>query len=152
MPMWLAGLVGGIIAGVVMLGGIMTLAPFRGYGEFFTPPRLVAATVQGEAAANGGMGAATLGLTIHLTVAAVFGLLFAMLMAGLGLTSFGPTIRFFIVPFSGMLYSLSLFGGSEYLVLPFINRPMFRELNPLDWALMHLLYGAVLGWFVALMA
>lgn len=45
MPIWLAGILGGIIAGGVMLGGIMTLAPFRGFGEFFAAPRLVAASV-----------------------------------------------------------------------------------------------------------
>jgi len=73
-------------------------------------------------------------------------------MAGLGLTSLGLYIRMFIVPLSGMLYGIALFGGSEYLVVPFINKPFFKQINPIDWALMHVIYGMVLGWFIALMA
>ena len=152
MAIWLAGIVGGIIAGGVMLAGIMTLAPFRGFGEFLTAPKLVAASVRGEMAVRGGKGTAALGATVHLVIALVVGFAFAMVMAGLGLTSFGLYIRMFIVPLSGMLYGIALFGGSEYLVLPFVDRPFFKEINPLDWALMHVVYGMVLGWFIALMS
>lgn len=152
MPIWLAGIVGGLIAGAVMIGGIMTLAPFRGFGDILTPPRLVAGTVQGEAAVNGGVSSAALGLGIHFVVSVIFGVLFAMLMAGLGLTSFGPYVRFFAVPGSGVLYAISVFGLTEYAIVPFVDRPFFKGLPPLDWCLMHILYGAVLGWFIALMA
>lgn len=152
MSIWFAGILGGLIAGALMLGGIMTLAPFRGYGEFLTPAKLVAGVVQGEAAENGGMTTAVLGGVIHLLIAALFGYVFALMMAGLGLTDFGPYIRFAIVPFSGILYAISLYGGSEFLVLPFIDKPFFKQIHPLDWVLMHMLYGAILGWFVALMA
>lgn len=152
MAIWLAGLVGGIIAGGVMLAGIMTLAPFRGFGEFLTAPKLMAASVRGDIAVNGGKGTAVLGAVVHLVIATICGFGFAMLMAGLGLTGTGLNIRMFIVPLSGMLYGIALFGGSEYLVVPFVDRPFFKEINPLDWALMHVVYGMVLGWFIALMA
>lgn len=152
MAIWLAGIVGGLIAGALMLGGIMTLAPFRGYGEFLTPAKLVAGVVQGATTENSGLGTAALGGAIHLLIAAIFGYAFALLMAGLRLTDFGPYIRFAIVPFSGILYAISLFGGSEFLVLPFIDKPFFKQIHPLDWVLMHMVYGAILGWFVALMA
>lgn len=152
MPIWLAGIVGGVIAGGVMIGGIMTLAPFRGFGDLLTTPKLVAGTVQGEAAVNGGRGSATLGLLLHTAVAATLGFIFAVMMAGLGLTNFAPNIRFAAVPGSGMVYGMCVFGVTEYVALPLIDRPMFKRLPPLDWALMHVIYGAVLGWFVALMA
>lgn len=152
MSIWFAGIVGGLLAGALMLGGIMTLAPFRGYGEFLTPAKLVAGVVQGEAAETGGMGTVVLGSAIHLLIAATFGYVFALMMAGLGLTDFGPYIRFAIVPFSGILYALSLYAGSEFLVLPFVDKPFFKQIHPLDWVLMHMVYGAILGWFVALMA
>lgn len=151
MAIWLAGIVGGIIAGGVMLVGIMTLAPFRGFGEFFTAPKLVAVSVQGAAAINGGKRSVVVGAAVHVAISIVFGFLFAMLMAGLGLPSFGLYIRMFIIPLSGMLYGIALFGGSEYLVVPFIDKPFFKEINPLDWALMHVVYGMILGWFITLM-
>lgn len=152
MPIWLAGIVGGLIAGGVMMGGIMLLAPFRGFGAVETPPRLIAGTVQGEAAVNGGMSSTTIGLSLHFSVATILGLLFALLMAGLGTTNLVADVRFFIIPVAGAAYALSAFGVSEAAVLPFVDRPLFAKLPPLDWALMHLVYGAVLGWFVALMA
>ena len=152
MPIWLAGIVGGLIAGGVMIGGIMTLAPFRGFGDLLTPPKLVAGTLQGEAAANGGVASAAVGLALHAVVAATLGFAFAVMMAGLGLTSFQPDVRFGAVPGSGIVYGVCVFGVAEYLALPLIDRPMFKRLPPLDWLLMHILYGAVLGWFVALMA
>lgn len=152
MPIWLAGIIGGLIAGGVMIGGIMTLAPFRGFGNLLLTPKLVAGTVQGEAAVNGGVASAAIGLLLHAVVSATLGFAFAVMMAGLGLTSFGPNVRFFAVPGSGVVYGMCAFGVSEYAALPFIDRPMFKRLPPLDWALMHIVFGAVLGWFVALMA
>lgn len=152
MPIWLAGIVGGLIAGGVMIGGIMTLAPFRGFGNLLLTPKLVAGSIQGEAAVNGGLTTAALGLLLHGVVSATIGFAFAVMMAGLGLTSFAPNVRFAAVPGSGIVYGMCAFGVSEYVVLPLIDRPMFKRLPPLDWALMHVLYGAVLGWFVALVA
>lgn len=152
MPIWLAGIIGGLIAGGVMIGGIMTLAPFRGFGNLLLTPKLVAGSVQGEAAVNGGMASAVLGLTLHAIVSGTLGFAFAVMMAGLGLTRFGQHVRFAAVPGSSLVYGMCAFGVSEYVALPLIDRPMFKRLPPLDWALMHILYGAVLGWFVALMA
>lgn len=152
MPIWLAGIIGGLIAGGVMIGGIMTLAPFRGFGGVLTPPQLVAGTLQGETAVNGGPASAAIGLALHMLIAAILGFAFAVMMAGLGLTDFTANVRFAAVPGSGIVYGMCAFGVTEYAVLPFVDRPMFKHLPPLDWALMHVLYGAVLGWFVALMA
>lgn len=152
MPIWLAGIIGGLIAGGVMIGGIMTLAPFRGFGGILTPPQLVAGTLQGETAVNGGPASAAIGLALHMLIAAILGFAFAVMMAGLGLTDFTANVRFAAVPGSGIVYGMCAFGVTEYAVLPFVDRPMFKRLPPLDWALMHVLYGAVLGWFVALMA
>ncbi|MGH2517188.1 MAG: hypothetical protein ACRDHP_16185, partial [Ktedonobacterales bacterium] len=119
---------------------------------FLTAPKLVAASVQGETAARGGTGAVAVGVAVHLALSLVLGFAFALIMAGLGLTNLGLYTRMFILPLSGALYGITLFGGSEYLVVPFIDKPFFSQISPLDWALMHVVFGMVLGWFIALMS
>lgn len=152
MAIWLAGIIGGLIAGAVMLGGIMSIAPFRGFGGFFAPPKMVAGVARGEVALREGMGTAALGLLIHLLVSAALGFLFALLAIVLSLVKWGPDVRFFVLPVGGMIYALIAYALGEYIALPLVNRPMFKYLPPVDFALMHILYGLILGWFIALMA
>lgn len=135
-----------------MIGGLMAIAPYRGFGAFLTPPKLVAGVARGEVAPREGIGTATLGLLIHLLVSAALGFLFALLAVALSLVTFKPDVRFFVLPVGGVIYALIAYSLGEYIALPFVDRPMFKYLPPVDFAIMHILYGAVLGWFIALMA
>lgn len=152
MPIWLAGIIGGAIAGITMLGGLMSIAPYRGFGAFLTPPKLIAGAAHGELALREGIGAVTLGVLIHLLVSMALGFLFALLAVALSLVNFVPDVRFFVLPVGGVIYALIAYTLGEYVALPFVDRPMFKYLPPVDFAIMHILFGAILGWFIALMA
>lgn len=151
MAFWVAAILGGLIAGGVMLLTLMALAPFRGFGEVFTPLRLIAATVEGEHRAyHSSWPTYAVGLGMHAVLSIVCGLLFTTFMTVLHLTQLDILARMAVVGGSGLIYGNVLFGASRFFFLPLLDWPMAKRIPLMDFALAHVLFGAILGWFVTL--
>jgi hypothetical protein len=148
LPVWLAGIVGGIICGAVMAAGMTIIAPYRGFGEFDMAAKLTAATVQGEDALDGGGSSVILGGLIHFLVAIIYGVIFAFLVFAFGLTQ--PALDVYtragILLGAGLMYGGLIFGINYLLLLPALNRWMLRQFPLIDFAGIHLLFGGILGW------
>lgn len=151
MTFWAASVFGGLIAGGVMLLTLMSLAPFRGYGQLFTPVRLIARTVEGETEAyRSEAPAIAVGLALHIVVSIICGILFTTFMWALHLTQLDILVRMAVVGGSGLIYGNVVFGASRFFFLPLLDWPMAKRIPLLDFGLAHILFGAILGWFVAL--
>jgi hypothetical protein len=140
-----AGIIGGLLGGILMALPALAYGFMTGYGPWL-PINLIAATfltpLQGmtpeqitafEPLALG------VGLSIHLGVATLLGLLFAMLL---------PTL-----PGRPALWSLVvgplLWFGATLVLLPQINPIMSQLLDWPSFALANSVYGLVLGLWVA---
>ncbi len=133
-----AGTGAGIIGGIVMAAFAMMYAGAMGMG-FWTPLRLIAASTNGVDALIGGGGILLWGLMIHMVTAAVWGVIFAVVLprrtsAGAG---FGWGIGFGIVVWAVM----------TFIGLPLVNSTMQARISLMQgsWFIEHLLYGAVTG-------
>jgi hypothetical protein len=148
LPVWLVGIIGGILGGTVMAAGMTIIAPYRGFGEFDMAAKLTAATVQGEDALDGGDSSVVLGGLMHFLIAILYGVIFAFLVFVFGLTSstLDAYTRAGILLGAGLLYGGLIFGINDLLLLPILNRWMIKQLPFLDFAGIHLLYGGILGW------
>lgn len=91
MPIWVAGIVAGLIAGLVMAMVAMMAMPLRGQG-MLSPVKLMAGTIQGDAALDGTRGTVLLGLLLHMMMSAVVGVIVALMIAGLGWHGLGLLI------------------------------------------------------------
>lgn len=150
MPAWIAGVIGGVIAGAVMALCITVVAPYRGFGQFVTPAKLVAVSVGGTDALDGGTRSMLLGAGLHFLVSAILGVIFALLMAVFGLTSLVIGARMGIVLGCGLIYALLIFTFNEYITLPLLNRPLLRHLPFIDFSIVHLIFGGVLAWTIVI--
>jgi hypothetical protein len=148
LPVWLAGIAGGLIAGAVMAAGITILAPYRGYGEFTSPARLTAATIQGRDALDGGVSTVALGGLVHFALSIVYGVIFALLVVALGLTRYDVFTRAGMLLGAGAPYGSLTFGVNYLALLPLINRQMREQLPLVDFGALHALFGILLGYAV----
>ncbi|MBF6589242.1 MAG: hypothetical protein IVW57_01770 [Ktedonobacterales bacterium] len=146
LPVWLAGIVGGIIAGGVMGATITILAPYRGFGGFDLPARLTAASVQGADALDGEASSVVLGGVLHFLLSILYGVLFAFLVYAFGLTQHDVYTRAGLLLGAGGLYGGLIFGLNDLALLPVVNRWMVKQLPFIDFSAVHILFGALLGW------
>jgi hypothetical protein len=140
-----AGLVGGALGGAVMAVPAIVYGLLSGNGVWY-PVNLVAASVMREMQnmtprqlSMFNPTALAVGLTIHLTVAAAVGLLFAVLLPTL---PGRPVIWALIV---GPL----LWFGATLIVLPQINPVMSQLLDWPSFAAANIVYGLFMGFWVA---
>lgn len=148
---WLASVVGGLVAGGVMLALLMVLAPVQRFGEYLTPLRLIASSVEGEHEAHhGGPGTLGTGLAIHAILSIIFGLIFGGIMLLLNLAAVPLLGRVGVVGGSGLFYGICLFLFSRFLFLPLIGWPMAKRVPLLDLLLANIAYGVILGIFFSL--
>ncbi len=135
---WTGGIIAGIIAGIVMAMFSMMHAGMTGMG-FWTPLRLIAATLFGVDALVGTIGVLLMGLMIHMAVSAMFGVIFAVLI---GRRSSGAAATGW-----GLLYGVLIWAMMSYLVVPATNTTMNVRLPLMSgaWFIEHLIFGVVLG-------
>ncbi|HET8632428.1 MAG TPA: hypothetical protein VFL91_33800 [Thermomicrobiales bacterium] len=138
MPMWLAGLIGGLIGGVAMAMVAMMLMPMLKQSPLY-PVQLMAATVEGPSAVGGGMSADMLGAMIHMVMSAIFGVIYGVVLGALGWTAL------WVLIVAGIVWALFLYVVNEYGTLPLIDKVMAERMPPLAFMMSHVAYGAVLG-------
>ncbi len=126
-PGWKDGVYAGLVASVAMGAVAMMLTALAGLG-FFAPLRLIASVLLGGAAMTGA-GGIVLGLLLHTTTAAAFGLFYALL--------FGRSNTLA----TGAVYGLALWVLATVAAVPLMAAPM----PPLAFALAHLAYGLALA-------
>lgn len=148
---WVASVIGGLVAGCVMLALLMALAPLQRFGTYLVPVRLIASSVEGEHEAyHGGPPSLVLGVGIHVVLSILCGLIFGGLMLLLNLANFSLLGRVGVIGGSGFFYGICLFLFSRFLFLPLIGWPMAKRVPMTDLLLVDVVYGVILGIFFAL--
>lgn len=143
MPLWLAGIVAGLIGGVGMAMVAMMAMPMMGQ-NFLMPVKLMAGTFEGEGAVDGGGGTVMVGMMIHMMTSAILGLVFALIIAALGWSGFWPLV------IGGIVYALIVWVMTEFGVLPLVDKVMRERMSPALFAMTHVVYGFLLGLFLFL--
>lgn len=133
-----AGVVSGLIGGVLMAAYAMAAGVVLKQGAFAIP-KLIGATFRGPEALLSGPGTIAWGIVLHLIVSAAFGVLFATLVRR-------DTPR----PASmlaGIAFALGLFVMMMFVVVPVTNPVMANRVSMMigTTLVMHLLYGIGLG-------
>lgn len=128
-----AGLMAGLVAAIVGL----TLSFAMGAG-FWTPFKLLAASILGVDALIGGFGTVLLGGILHFAVAAFWGIVFAALVRRD--TPQGRALA------GGLLFGVCVWAVMTFIGLPVLNRTMVPRvaMSPAVWFITHLVYGACL--------
>ena len=139
-----AGLVGGLLGGLAMVAVALIYGVLA--GTVWLPVNLIGATVVRElqtappdVLSTFQPAALVAGLVIHLALSAFLGLVFALLLPTLP----GPPILWSIV------IGPALWGIASLLVLPAVNPVMAEYVDVPSFFLAHLVYGLVLGWWIA---
>lgn len=138
------GLIGGLAAGAVMALAMALWGLLSGNGIWF-PVNLIAATLLRplqslpvEELARFSLSGALVGSLIHFSISAVLGLLFALVL---------PTL-----PGSTFLWALIvgplLWVGAQYAILPLVNPRMELLVSEPTFAVAHLAYSIVLGFYL----
>lgn len=142
---YISGVIGGFLGGLVMIVPAVAYGWLSGYGPWL-PVNLIAATVTpsmqnmtaAELAAFDPL-ALIFGLTIHIIMATLLGLVLAVLL---------PTL-----PGNPLLWSLVigplLWLGATAVILPQVNPIMSNLLDFPSFAIANIAYGIVLGLWVA---
>lgn len=135
------GILAGLIAGLIMeLYMMVVMAAAQGM-PIWQPSRGIAAVFFGQAAAGQGLWPVLFGLMIHFLTAAVWGVVFAVLI---GHVTAGGAVGW------GLVYGFLVYLVMFYVVLPILNAPMTAMRGNLGVIAEHLLYGAVLGVYAPL--
>lgn len=142
-----AGAIAGMIAGAVMaMYAMMASATFLHQG-FFTPLYGIASPLTGSGAMKTSMqqgvyftfGPALLGLVLHMMIAAVFGIIFALIVRAARLRGARAVAL-------GLVYGLVVMGVMSAVVLPILGiGSMPGTIGLPSFTMEHLLYGMVLG-------
>jgi hypothetical protein len=134
----LAGAAAGALGGALMLAWIVGYSAASGAGAMVIV-KAIAATVLGVHALVGGAGAVLVGLFIHVAVAGVWGMLFALLVR--------PGANGGAALVAGIVAGLVVLLVMTYLIIPWAD-PVLRarvDLMTPMWALSHVLFGVGLG-------
>ena len=125
------GLLGGLVAGIGMAGYLVGAGLVAGEGP---------GQVLGRFAPDAESAALTGGL-MHLAVAGVYGMLFAL--------GWWLLVRWRGVPawLVGLAYGVALLLVAEALILPSTGSPL-AQIPPVHFALAHGIYGLILGFLV----
>ena len=132
-----AGLVAGVIAGVLMALTAMIRVATLGLG-FWLPMKLVAAIAFGVSALIGGAWVILVGVLIHLAVAGGGGMLFG--------AAVGDRVSAGLAFAGGLAYGVLIWAFNTWIILPWAN-PVILEremVAPAWWFVYHLVYGATL--------
>jgi hypothetical protein len=132
-----AGVVAGAAAGAGMLLWLMTYGLF-GLG-LLTPVKLIGATFYGQAALGPGLGAAIVGVILHMTMSVALGVLFAAIVP----READP----FTAVLGGLVYALLVWTVTSFVLIPVANPVMRANLDAvsLPWFGAHVVYGCALG-------
>jgi hypothetical protein len=148
-PEWVypyrAGVVGGALGGLAMVGVALAYGIWSGYGVWL-PVNLIGATLvrdlQGASIAalsQFNLAALIAGLVLHFALSIGLGFVFALLL---------PTL-----PGPPIIWSLTigplLWAIASLLALPIINPIMAENVEVSSFFIAHFAYGLVLGWYVA---
>lgn len=137
----LAGVVAGVVGGVVMAAYLVLAAALQDM-EPFTALALMGATFRDAAAPAGGAGSLLLGVSLHLGVSALIGLLFALILP----RDFTRGSAAFIC--IGLSFMVMAFMTS--LIVPAVNPVLkdgFHDLGG-SWVIAHVLFGLTAGYTV----
>jgi len=141
------GIAGGIIAGAVFIVAEMVMNGLLGK-PFFGPLRMISSIVLGREALNPSysFAAAMLaGLVIHFVLAALFGLIFTVILNMANATREMGALLIY-----GLVYGVALWLVNFWLIAPTVF-PQFTQINPFwnGFVAHALFYGVVLGWYAA---
>lgn len=78
------------------------------------------------------------GLVVHIVVSAGLGGLFGLLSSSL------PNVTLVLY---GIVYALAIWFLALFVMLPIVDPLLVNNTNPVLFALSHLIYGGVLGWW-----
>ncbi len=138
---WLDGLIGGLIAGIVqgMVGMMGTLVMGQG---LFWPLVLIGYAFQPLAEnPSQDVGHIMLGLVVHMVFTMMLGLMFALIA--------GYLPRALPLVVWGVIFGVAIWVidqlGAEYATDP----TLAVKMNQILFLVTHIVYGAVLGWWVA---
>lgn len=129
------GLLAGLAAGVVMVGVLVVVGWLLGEGPAVTLGRFDPVPA----------GRWLPGLTTHLAVSAVYGLLFALVVAGV--VRLWPALARWMW-LLGLGYGLLLWGMAQSVLLPGVESPLLA-IGALQLAPAHATYGLLLGVLLA---
>lgn len=137
----LPGVVAGVVAGVVMAAYLVLAAVLQEL-EPFTALTPMGATFRGADAAAGGAGALLFGVSLHLAVSALFGLIFALALP----RDFTPGSSAFL----GIGFAFVVMGFMTSLVVPPVNPVLEDSFHDLggSWVIAHALFGLTTGYTV----
>ncbi len=128
------GLIAGMVAGVGMVIYLVIAGLLSGKGltemlRLFDP-----------AQADNGL----TGTLVHLAVSGIYGVIFALMMRGLGQVR--PSVLR-VSGLAGLVYGLLLFALARGVLLTAVDSPLLR-VTPLHFAIAHVVYGLVLGYWL----
>lgn len=138
-----AGVVAGIIAGIAMAMVAMIVSWSSGLG-LWLPVKNIAVTFLGVDALIGEIIPILTGLTIHLVVSSIYGLIFGLIALNLQ-----KTLAVFAV---GLLYGSLIWLAMTFAALPLFNPIMLERISLTFgwWFFYHLVFGATLTTVVPL--
>ncbi len=138
------GIIGGLVAGLVFLIVEMILVPTVGGGSAFGPPRMMAAIVMGEGVlpppATFDAPIFLVGMLVHFVLSIVLGVVFAALFARRAYSD--TTLIGIGAAFGLVVYFIHFFGLTAIF-------PWFEMARNWITVFAHIVFGAVLGWWVA---
>jgi hypothetical protein len=139
---WIDGIIGGLIGSVLMGMVAMILFPVFGIGSFWQPMNLIAAVFNQNWGTDPGFGIdSIIGLTVHMMIAAILGLMFAW---GIRTRASGAALVGWAIA-----WGLVVWVVAHFIVLPLIDPVMGRLFPVWLFALAHAMYGLGLGWYIA---
>lgn len=136
----ITGVIGGLLGGLLMAVFAMSTSLLRAHGMWM-PVKLIGGVVLGFRAINrAGFDVAPIvsGVVIHMMVSAALGALFGLLSARL------PSVTLVLY---GVVYALIIWFLALFFILPIVDPLMVNRTNPALFAISHIIYGAVLGWW-----
>ena len=143
----LNGLIAGAVAGIAQAIVAMVITFFTGHGLFWP---LINIGYMFRPAADPPLdddaGTIVKGLVIHVVVTALLGVLFALIALVLADIGFIPLWLW------GILYAVIIWAIDVLGLLRAIDPTMDRNFNYAIFLISHLVYGAVLGWWLMTVA
>jgi hypothetical protein len=133
------GALGGLIAGMVM-AMVAMLYTLIAQGDLLDPLKQMGAAF--FPADSGSLASLVAGLVLHMMMAIAFGIVFALLTQD-RIGGFGPLV------IAGMIFIAVEWAIARFVVLPALDRPLVATFGASGGILAHLMFGVVLGGWLA---